>query len=324
MGVLAPLCPVPWILTLCWIFFTNASIPSEGCVQSTPHVTLPAEMRQEIAHVTLPAEMHQEIVGMLDDCPETLRRLNMTSWALNAHARRFQFQSTRVFSLDCMMQLFGLLLSPHCTIPHHIASLTIEVGPSVFGRRIQYGSSMVQIALGTILDHFQVQHLVSLNLRWLVSRHLVWSYLHDYQHIRKFVLHGTYPTLSELPRALYHMRSLESLAINASFVDESDSLHLLASFSVDYAFLSPNLREISMSPASLILMRWMCSLEHRPESLHLVRIRVDDIGHHSLYFRYISMFLEMYGSRMAHLYVSFDEAWELYDGESSSCYLQPT
>lgn len=309
MTILSSTCPISWILALFWAWSTEKSLPYD-ILQQTKRV-------KHASSSILPPEIHHEVVGMLEDFPEALRQLNATSWALNDHARRIQFKTIRVLSVDRLVRLSDLLLSRNCTIPTYVNGLTIEFEPSQVGRTIWHTSMTVMTALATTLDHFQVQHFLCLNSHWAISRHLDWTYLHAHANIRKFVLHGTYTCISDIPRFLSHLRVLESLTLDASFVDESHGAYILASNSADYAFLSPKLKEISLSPASLVLMRWMCSLEEGPESLHLARIRVDGVGEHSHYFHHISLFLEKYGSRMAHLYVSFDEVWDLYQGAHS-------
>lgn len=294
--------PVAGMFAWAWVFYAILFELDRRMAQETKGIRVPT---------SFPVEIYEEIVHNLEDCPAALRRLNETSKTFNKLARSVQFQTVIVRSVDHFVHLSSLIATEECTLPKRINQLVLQLAPSEIGcRRIMHSSLTVGTAFADILIHFRVQASLSLSLHSPVSRQMHWMLLNAYTNLRNFTLHGSYPCISVVPLVLAQMRRLESLTLNASYGNEKPGPRFLASASPQYAFLSPYLKEIVLSPANLVLMRWMCSVERGPERLHLARMSVDSAGQHSRHFCFIDTFLERYGSRLAHLYVLFEETPE--------------
>lgn len=308
--------PVAALLALNWMFVAIlvGLHPLENIVQEAGPV------RNKLPD--LPLDIYYEIVCVLEDCPDILRRLNKTTKRFNKLARPIQFRTIHVLSTDSLVQLSSLLQSEHCTIPGPIDRLIVKFDRPQIGRRIDHSCMDVGNAFSVAIDYFDVRTSVLLDLHWLFSRELDWMGLQLTRNITKFALHGTYSCISDVPFVLSQMEHLESLILDATFASDKYGPTLIASPQPLYTFISPHLKEIVFSPACLVLMVWMASLQRGPMNLHLVRIRVDDMGQHSHYFHSLAGFLQKYGSMLRHLYVSFEETTDAsYEGPFSMSFL---
>lgn len=300
------------LLACTWVFFAPLLFQeAQETTERQEANPLPiAVVEQKV--IAIPPEVHRVIVGWLKDFPDILQRVNLTSSALNSLARSAQFRRIDLLSVDRLVQLASLLSSRYCTIAHDTDHLQLEFERPRAGRRIRHDGFAIRHALEALFQHFrQVRISLSLDLPWAISRLLDWPDVGQYTSVGQLTLHGVYPNLLDIPDVLLCMPTLKVLTITASFAEdpaEHSFAHILVPRNT---IVCPKLREITLSPASLPLMRWLCSLESGPEDLRLVRIRVDHVGTHAEHFGGIDRFLQMYGRRLAHLCIWFDETWHL-------------
>lgn len=267
----------------------------------------------------LPPELIQEIISTLEDCPDTLQQLSLTSMALNAPARLLEFHRIELRSVGRLVQLASLIQSPDRTIPKKIGHLSLEFKIPQFPTRTAFPSRIIRNALADVFEYFEVEHSLTLNLPWTISRLIDWSYIEQYATLRSLSLHGTYPHLLDIAIVISRLSALKVLTITASVAQDAPGQALLNDLLPQHSSVSSELREIVLSPASLQLMDWMRLLQHGLEQLHMVRIRVDHVGNHIHYFRCIDLFLQRFGRTIAHLWIWFDETWHLTrldEGES--------
>lgn len=257
----------------------------------------------------LSVELYQLFVEFLE--PESLRQLNQASRELNGVARRRQFRAIDLLSVGRLIRLASLLSSQHCTIPRAIGHLRLECEAPRFNQRVPYSSREVRNAFVAVFGHFNISISLSLNLPWVISRLINWDQIERHSDIRQLSLYGTYPSLIEIINVLSCMPALEILNLTASFAQEIPRDVLLTVATPSTTCIPSKLKDVTLSSASLQLMPWMCSFEHGPEKLRLVRIRVDHIGEHADSFLDVDMFMHKYGRELVGLYIWFEETWYL-------------
>ncbi|TEB30443.1 hypothetical protein FA13DRAFT_1710455 [Coprinellus micaceus] len=181
-----------------------------------------------------------------------------------------------------ILQLASLLDSSFCTIPTTAKSLEIQFERPSPGKKLgppTFTSEDVTTAIATMFEHFQsFEVTISLNLPWTFSRYLDWYYINPYTSLRKLVAAGTFIWLSDFTQFLHHVPTLECLIIDASFK------------TVEACRVPSRLKEAG-----------------RPDSLHILRVKIDSVQAHIRTFYHLIPFLKMYGRELAHLYVWFEE-----------------
>jgi hypothetical protein len=264
---------------------------------------------------SFPPELQDKIVDMMDDENdfESLRHISVASKAFVPRARPILFRHIRVLSFESILQLASLLDSKFCTIPTTAKSLEIEFERPSPGKKLgppTFTSEDVTAAIATMFEHFQsFEVTISLNLPWTFSRYLDWYYINPYTNLRKLVAAGTFIWLSDFTQFLYHVPTLECLIIDASFKsDSSPSMTINVGGAVEACRVPSRLKEVCLSPDSLCLLPWFCLVQAgRPDSLHILRVKVDSVYAHIRTFCHLVPFLEKYGRELAHLYVWFEE-----------------
>lgn len=306
------------------ILFRMAFTLLQEVIEDTPPKDLPLQLLREAKGRDIPLELLQKLVDMLKDDADTLRRLASTSKSLNTFGRRAEFRQVKILSVDSLVRLASLLSSHICTVPRGIDSLHLQIAPPQVGSRIPHRSVVVRNTLSVVFRHFRVHSSLCLDLPWAISRHLDWSRVGQYRTIREFTLHGAYPSLLDILPVLASMFSLEVLTITASFARDTSNQSIFNIVAPLGSVMSSELKEVTLSPASLQIMHWMSLLEHGPEKLHLVRIKVDDVGNHAQHFSSFDVFMQMYGRRLARLCIWFEEIWDLDhwdEGSSNAAFL---
>ncbi|KAJ3505140.1 hypothetical protein NMY22_g17691 [Coprinellus aureogranulatus] len=271
-----------------------------------------------MARPETPSELQDHIVNLLEDGQEGLCEASAASHRLNIVARRILFRTVEADSIDRLIRLYHLLENRQCTVPVTIDHLTIQCEHPQMGRHIPHDSPTFSDAFGVVLDYFQVQVSISLNLPWVLSRHRDLVDLQDHPQLRKLVLRGCYHRTNAITDLLAYLPNLEVLVVDASFKSTwGDGRVFEGVFGLkSNDFLSPVLKELVLSPEALALMPWMCLLGagKRPTNLHLIRLKIDDIRHTHAIYRDIENFFKIYGSTMVHVYLWFEETWDaLYD-----------
>ncbi|KAJ3538823.1 hypothetical protein NMY22_g5006 [Coprinellus aureogranulatus] len=248
-------------------------------------------------------DIQEQIAGALHDDDDSLRALSLTSGGLNAASRPFLFRIVAVISAARLRDLDELLFSPQgSTVPRHAEALIVHL-PSPSSTDSEYEANSIRGSLWNLFHHYHnVKTLLSLDLPWIISRHgVIWDYMCGYRSLKKFVLRGTYSSFRELIKVLPHLRSLESLVVDAAWKDKGYAPGQMAA-------ISTRLRELALSGSNLALLPWMCSLQTDPQiNLHLLRIKVDGVASHLMAFQSIRPFFEKFGSRVAHFYVWLEE-----------------
>ncbi|TEB33313.1 hypothetical protein FA13DRAFT_1708651 [Coprinellus micaceus] len=295
-----PACPLVPCLILGWeLITTNKTSPVP--VEASENIisvgrTLEVFQVPPMPQPSFPPELHDKIVDMMDeDDFESLRHISAASKVFVPRARPILFRHIRILSFKSILQLASLLDSSFCTIPTTAKSLEIQFERPSPGKKLgppTFTSEDVTTAIATMFEHFQsFEVTISLNLPWTFSRYLDWYYINPYTSLRKLVAAGTFIWLSDFTQFLHHVPTLECLIIDASFkCDSSPPVTVGIGRTVEACRVPSRLKEAG-----------------RPDSLHILRVKIDSVQAHIRTFYHLIPFLKMYGRELAHLYVWFEE-----------------
>ncbi|KAJ3524497.1 hypothetical protein NMY22_g10970 [Coprinellus aureogranulatus] len=261
-----------------------------------------------------PPELQDRIVNLLEDGQEGLCEASTASRRLNTLARHILFRTVEAQSIDRIVRLYRLLENKQCTIPVIIDHLIIQCEHPQTAGNSPHDALTFSDALGAVLDHFQVQVSITLNLPWVLSRHRDLVDLWDHTQLKNLILRGCYYRTSTITEALAYLPNLEVLVVDASFKSTSEDGQFYEEMRGRKAndFLSPGLKELVLSPEALAMMHWMCLLGagRRPKDLHVIRLKIDDIRHTREIYKHLEQFFAMYGPTVVHVYLWFEETWD--------------
>lgn len=185
-----------------------------------------------------------------------------------------------------------------CSIPARVNNLVINLRIRDDDAN-EYGLSD---DLDEILGHFaEVTETLSLDIPWLISRSAVPDTLLHRNTLRRFVLSGTYCWFEGLCDAISDMQSLESLVIIPTWTPGAWEI-----FRPTDSFAPVGLKEICLSPSSLVLMQWFTAPTVKLPNLHVLRLKIDDGLENQRAFLHSAQFFERFGSTLRHLFVWFE------------------